>query len=97
MDPAEITQISNIVAHQGALVGWQQEQQSQISESLQAISKSLQPRHASNPGGPNAHVSSPSTTDVVVDPPGNLNREPKIAAPSGMMASREDAKGFFTQ
>jgi hypothetical protein len=34
MDPAEITQIKNVVTHQGALLGRQQEKLSQISETL---------------------------------------------------------------
>ncbi|KAK6314066.1 hypothetical protein J4Q44_G00155250 [Coregonus suidteri] len=97
MDPEEITIIKNVITHQGALLGWQQEQLSQISETLRAFTNSLLPRPNPNPGGANAQVSSPSTTGVAIVLPGNLHREPKIPAPERYDGYPGGCKGFLTQ
>jgi hypothetical protein len=84
MDPAEITQIKDVVTHQGLLLGRQ-------------LTNSLQPQSNLNPGGANVQVSSPRATGIAVAPPGNLHQEPKIPAPERCDGHPGGCKGFLTQ
>ncbi|XP_031681806.1 CAP-Gly domain-containing linker protein 2-like [Oncorhynchus kisutch] len=94
MDPAEITQIQNAITHQGELLLRQQEQLSQISETLWTLTDFVQPRPNPNPGGANAQVSSPSATGVAIVPPGKLSGNPRSQPPSSMTATLEDVQAL---
>jgi hypothetical protein len=97
MDPGEITLIKHVVTTLRALLGRQQEQIFQISETLRALTNSLQLQSDPNPGGANVQVSSPSATGITIVPPGNMHGQLKIPAPGRYYRHPGGCKGFFTQ